>query len=117
MGIKPQADQGAGLYGLGLSADVPFNGRSDLKKNGQCLDWLDRNKAPAMPIAGGITSISPAASKLTRFEPIIVWTGLIGQAYLDAYEILGDEQFLKIAESICAWIWTSLAKPRRPGRA
>ena len=35
-----------------------------------------------------------------------MWSGLIGQAFLEAYEQLGNEQYLAVAESICNWILT-----------
>jgi rhamnogalacturonyl hydrolase YesR len=38
-----------------------------------------------------------------------VWTALIGQAFLDAYELLREEKYLQVAASICDWI---LALPR-----
>jgi len=41
-----------------------------------------------------------------KFEPILVWTVLIGQAFLDAYETLEEKRYLKVAESICEWILT-----------
>ena len=40
----------------------------------------------------------------TKDDPIIVWTCLIGHAYLEAFEITGNEWFLRIAESACNWI-------------
>jgi rhamnogalacturonyl hydrolase YesR len=33
-----------------------------------------------------------------------VWTALIGNAYVDAFEITGKEWFLQIAQSACNWI-------------
>jgi hypothetical protein len=39
-----------------------------------------------------------------KHESIIVWTSLIGQAFLDAYESLGEERYLDVAKSICNWI-------------
>jgi rhamnogalacturonyl hydrolase YesR len=71
-----------------------------------CLEWLTRNKAP------GYTDYTWAnhfdfASRTGRYskhEPIIVWTCLIGQAFLDAYEILGNEKYLDVAKSICKWV-------------
>jgi rhamnogalacturonyl hydrolase YesR len=36
--------------------------------------------------------------------PTIVWSGLIGQAFLEAYEQTNQTRFLDIAESICRWV-------------
>ena len=46
---------------------------------------------------------------MTAHTPTIVWSGLIGQAFLEAFEQLKEEKFLAIAESICTWV---LALPR-----
>ena len=37
-------------------------------------------------------------------EPTIVWSGLIGQAFLEAYEQTGEAPFLATAEKICEWV-------------
>jgi rhamnogalacturonyl hydrolase YesR len=34
----------------------------------------------------------------------LVWTVLIGQAFLDAYDLFGEKRYLEIADSICRWI-------------
>ncbi len=108
LGIKPQAStKGRGYMAWGYLQMFRSTGDPAFKEKAiQCLDWLDQNKAPgyAHHSWGNHFDFSSRVGKLPRFEPIIVWTGLIGQAYLDAYEILGDERFLKIAESICSWI-------------
>ena len=72
----------------------------------RCLDWLDRNKAPNYHFHswGNHFDFSSRGGRLPKFEPIIVWTSLIGQAYLDAYEILSEARFLDVAKSICDWI-------------
>jgi hypothetical protein len=33
-----------------------------------------------------------------------VWTALIGHAYIEAFEVTGNEWFLSIADSVCNWI-------------
>ena len=45
----------------------------------------------------------------SKDESIIVWTSLIGQAFLDAFEMLGEPSYLDVADSACRWI---LALPR-----
>jgi rhamnogalacturonyl hydrolase YesR len=37
-------------------------------------------------------------------SPIIVWTSLIGQAFLEGFEQTGDERYLDVAQGICRWI-------------
>src|SRR5207244_2271669 len=40
--------------------------------------------------------------------PTIVWTGLIGHAFLDAYEVTGDGRYLAVARSSCDFILDEL---------
>ena len=42
--------------------------------------------------------------RYSKDESIIVWTALIGQAFLDGFEALGDQRYLDVAESVCRWI-------------
>jgi rhamnogalacturonyl hydrolase YesR len=71
-----------------------------------CLDWLVENKALGhVGYAWGNhfdfvtrSGLNPAGS------PIIVWTSLIGQAMLEAYDQTGQERFLDAARGISAWI-------------
>jgi hypothetical protein len=49
------------------------------------------------------------SGRYSKDDSIIVWSALIGQAFLDAFELLGEGRFLNVAESVCRWI---LALPR-----
>jgi rhamnogalacturonyl hydrolase YesR len=72
----------------------------------QCLDWLEHHKAPGYRKYswGNHFDFASRSGGYSAHEPIIVWTSLIGQAFLEAYEQLHIDQFLDIAESICEWI-------------
>ena len=52
------------------------------------------------------------AGRIPSGEPTIVWSGLIGQAFLEAYETLGEERYLQAANSVCDWIM-KLPRERR----
>ena len=108
LGIKPQnSTKGRGYMAWGYLQMFRSTGDPIYKEKARrCLDWLDQNKAPGYSYHswGNHFDFSSRVGKLPRFEPIIVWTSLIGQAYLDAFETLGDKRFLDIAESICSWI-------------
>jgi len=77
----------------------------------EMLSWLQRNKAPGYKHYswGNHFDFSSRNGKLPKLEPILVWTSLIGQAFLDAYEVSGDKRYLDVSRSICEWI---LALPR-----
>jgi len=85
--------------------------RSYLDKATMCLDWLDENKSPYYEKHswGNHFMFCSRGGRLPAFEPIIVWTSLIGQAFIDGYELTHELRFLKIIRSICDWI---MAVPR-----
>ncbi len=77
-----------------------------LRKAEACLDWLDRHKVPrfAKHSWSNAFDFSSRGGSYTKDDPIIVWTSLIGQAYLEAYERTRNERWLRVAESACGWI-------------
>ncbi|HRY51950.1 MAG TPA: hypothetical protein P5186_28300 [Candidatus Paceibacterota bacterium] len=73
-----------------------------------CLDWLDRNRELDQTghSWGNHFDFTTRGGRMKAHTPTIVWSGLIGQAFLEAYEHTHDCQFLEIAKSICRWILT-----------
>ena len=71
-----------------------------------CFEWLMNNTAPAYkkPSWGNHFDFTSRAGRLPRFEPIIVWTSLIGQALIDAYELLNEKKYLDWAVDVSGWI-------------
>ena len=108
LGIKPQeSTKGRGYMAWGYLTMLKATGNQQYKDNAvQCLEWLDKNKAPGYleHSWGNHFDFSSRGGRLLKDEPIIVWTSLIGQTFLDAYEMLGEKRFLDIAMSICDWI-------------
>jgi hypothetical protein len=77
-----------------------------LDKATECLVWLDQHKVSRFKHhswSNHFDFVSRGGS-YTSEDPIIVWTTLIGYAYLDAFEITRRDWFLRIAESVCDWI-------------
>lgn len=113
LGIRPlESTKGRGYMAWGYLTMLKKTGEATYReKAAACLDWLDHNKAPGYTWHswGNHYDFSSRGGKLPRHEPIIVWTALIGQAFLDAWEQLGEQRHLDIAVSICNWI---LALPR-----
>jgi hypothetical protein len=72
----------------------------------ECLDWLDRAREPgyAGHCWGNHFDFTTRSGRMVAHTPTIVWSGLIGQAFLEAYERLNETRFLEISESICRWI-------------
>jgi glycosyltransferase involved in cell wall biosynthesis len=79
---------------------------SHAEKAIKCLDWLIEHRSPRYPdfCWGNDFTFTTRAGRIPRGEPTIVWSGLIGQAFVDAHEILGQHRYLEIADSVCDWI-------------
>ena len=77
-----------------------------------CFDWLIENQSEGYSGAcwGNHFDHSSGAFRLPKFAPTVVWSGLIGQAFLHGYEILGDKKYLDIARSVCDFIIKDLPK-------
>jgi len=108
LGVKPQeSTKGRGYMAWGyLKRFIATSDREYLRKVRSCFDWLIQNKAPGYvkPSWGNHFDFTSRAGRLPKHEPIIVWTSLIGQAFLDAYQLLHDKKYLDIAVQICDWI-------------
>ena len=107
-GVKPlDSTKGRGFMAWGyllrfkLTGDTAFRGKAVA-----CLNWLIANKSSKHPeyCWGNHFDFTSRSGRIPAQEPTIVWSGLIGQAFLEAYEQLGNEQYLAVAESICNWI-------------
>ena len=108
LGVRPQeSTKGRGYMASGyLSLYKMTREASYLDKAVACLHWLDQHKVPRFQHHSWSNhfDFSARGGSYTRHDPIIVWTSLIGQAYLEAFELTHDEWFLQIAESACKWI-------------
>jgi hypothetical protein len=72
----------------------------------ECLAWLIANRAPHYDefCWGDPYDYATRSGRRPRGEPLLIWSALIGQAFLEAFEVLGDEQYLRVAESVGRWI-------------
>lgn len=108
LGVKPrESTKGRGYMAWGYLEMYKVTGDQGYKRKIlDGLDWLDQNKAPGFATHswGNHFPMAGRGGGLRTYEPIIVWTGLIGQAYLDAYELFGEPRHLEVAKSICRWI-------------
>jgi hypothetical protein len=76
-----------------------------------CLDWLDRHRSPLYPQHswGNHFLYASRSGFIGKDESTSVWTGLIGQAFLEAYAIFKEPRHREIIESVAEWI---MALPR-----
>jgi rhamnogalacturonyl hydrolase YesR len=108
MGVKPlDSTKGRGYMAHGYLFRYRQTGElSYLRKAETCLDWLDHHKAAKFANHSWSNHFDFASrgGSYTKDDPIIVWTALIGQAYLEAYEVTAEKRWLEIADSACRWI-------------
>ncbi|HXJ56706.1 MAG TPA: glycoside hydrolase family 76 protein, partial [Verrucomicrobiae bacterium] len=108
MGVKPKdSTKGRGYMASGYLYRFRTAGnREYLRKAEECLDWLDHHKAKkfAKHSWSNHFDFSSRGGAYTKDDPIIVWTTLIGFAYLEAYELTATKRWLEIADSVCGWI-------------
>ena len=117
LGIKPHTStKGMGYVAWGYLRLFQSTGdeRYALKAR-KCLDWLLQHRSPGYADLGwgNEFTFTTRAGSIPRGEPTIVWSSLIGQAFVDAFEILGDASYLEAANSVCNWILT-LPRERTP---
>jgi hypothetical protein len=107
-GVKPQdSTKGRGYMAWGYLILFQTTARDEYKlKAENCLDWLDAHKVPKFSKHSWSNhfDFSSRGGSYTKNDPIIVWTSLIGQAYLLAFELTGEKHWLEIADSACGWI-------------
>lgn len=107
-GVKPlESTIGRGYMAWGYLLMMKATGdREYARKADHCLQWLVENKSPAYKEFswGKHFDFASRGGRYPKFEPITVWTSLIGMAFLEGWETLGEEKYLEVAESICRWI-------------
>jgi rhamnogalacturonyl hydrolase YesR len=78
------------------------------------LQWLIENRAPGYSGAcwGNHFDYQSRGFYLPKGVPTVVWTSLIGHAFLDAFDHFQDERYLQIAVSACEHIVKDLGTLR-----
>ena len=108
IGVVPlESTKGRGFMAWGyLHLYEAFRDHSYLQKAVACLEWLDqaRETGHAGHCWGNHFDFTTRTGRMKAHTPTVVWSGLIGQAFLEAYEQTCESRFLEIAESICEWI-------------
>lgn len=108
IGVKPQdSTKGRGYIAWGHLHRYAATGKKEhLEKAELCLDWLDHHKSPLYKHHswGNTFDYASRGGRIPRHFSTVVWTGLIGQAYIEAYEQTRSERWLEITKSLCTWI-------------
>src|SRR3990172_3046739 len=71
-----------------------------------CLEGLIANRTPRSNefCWGDLYEYATRGGRRPYGEPLLIWSALIGHAFLDAYELLHDDKYLRVAESTCDWM-------------
>jgi polysaccharide biosynthesis protein VpsJ len=83
---------------------------SDIRQEAvSCLAWLMAHRSPGHQEAawGDPYDYATRSGRRPFGAPILIWTALIGQVFLEAFEVLGEAQYLEVATSAGRWV-TSL---------
>ena len=82
-----------------------------------CLEWLRINRSSLSDefCWGDPYEYATRGGQRPYGEPLLIWTALIGQAFLDAYELLWEDKYLQIAESTGRWILELPMEQTEPG--
>ena len=108
LGVKPlPSTKGRGYMAAGYLIMYKLTADNNYQEKAQNnLKWLMENKSPKFDEYSWANHFDFASrsGRYSKHESIIVWTALIGQTFLDAYDILGDKTYLEVAESVCRWI-------------
>jgi hypothetical protein len=117
LGIKPlDSTKGRGMMAWGYLLLFKTTKDQWYKTRAlETLDWLDAHKSTKFEKHSWANyfDFSSRGGTYRKDDSIIVWTSLIAQAYLEAFEQFGDERHLRIAVSACDWIM-SLPRERTP---
>jgi rhamnogalacturonyl hydrolase YesR len=107
-GVKPlDSTIGRGYMAWGYCQMFELTGELEYKtKTVACLEWLMNNKSPGYREYswGKHFDFASRGGLYRSFEPILIWTALIGHAFLTAYEAFKDRRYLDVSDSICRWI-------------
>ena len=110
LGIQPHiSTKGMGYMAWGYTKMFAHTGDSRFAERARfCLDWLIEHRAPRFDhyCWGNHFDFSTRAGTIPAHEPTIVWSSLIGQAFLEAHQALGDTKYLNVAVSVGNWILT-----------
>lgn len=114
LGIRPQtSSKGMGYCALGYlhlyraTGDAHF-----MDKLKYCLDWLmdDYCEDFSGRSWGNHFNYEFRAGTIPRGVPTIVWTSLIANVFLDAYDEIGDERYLETARLVGEFICKDLSR-------
>jgi rhamnogalacturonyl hydrolase YesR len=108
LGIKPHVStKGMGYMAWGYVKLYASTGEPVYATRAKsCLDWLIANKTPFYPqyAWGNHFPFCTRGGKTPALEPIVPWTTLIGQAFIEAHAAFREPKYLEVIDSIADWL-------------
>jgi polysaccharide biosynthesis protein VpsJ len=108
---KSHSTKGMGFLARGFMRIHQATGEPAWRDKAEfALAWLTRNQCAGYSGAcwGNHFDYQSRTFYLPKGVPTVVWTALIGHAFLDAYEQYGGDSFLQVAVSACEHILLDL---------
>ncbi|MDR3410013.1 MAG: hypothetical protein P4L87_03560 [Formivibrio sp.] len=108
IGIRPHTStKGMGYMGWGYVKMYSRTRSEGYRRQADyCFDWLMNNRSPGWEqfCWGNNFSFSTRAGTIPKYTPTIVWSSLIALAFLEACEVLEDQEYFKVAASTADWV-------------
>lgn len=109
---RSTGSKGMGFCALGyLNMYQATKDAKYLTKAKSCLDWLKTNYSNGYSgyAWGNHFSYESRGGRIPLGVPTIVWTSLIGHAFLNAFELLGQKEYFDVAQSAGDFIINDIA--------
>jgi hypothetical protein len=114
LGIKPHTStKGMGFLAGGYLHLYLLSGEKRyLERTQWALDWLMQNSSKGYSgyCWGNAFDYISRGSNIPKFAPTVVWSGLIGHEFIEAWRALKDERYLDVARSIGTHILKDLPR-------
>lgn len=112
LGIRPETSSKAmGFFAQGYLRLFDVLKQEDYKAKAEfCLKWLMDNNSSGYHgyCWGNHFEYQSRGGQIEKGVPSVVWTGLIGHAFMDAFDRFQDEKYFQVAESICDFVLQDL---------
>lgn len=114
VGIKPHTStKGMGFLAGGYLQLYLLSGEERyLERTRWALDWLMQNNSKGYSgyCWGNAFDYISRGSNIPKYAPTVVWSGLIGHEFIEAWRALKDERYLDVARSVGTHILKDLPR-------
>ena len=118
LGIRPaKSSKGMGFIAQGYLRLFRATGDEEyLRRMNGCLSWLEEQRATGFKgyCWGNHFDYQARGGRIPKGTPTIVWTSLIGQSFLDAFEETQEERYFDISRGIARFILEELGWTETP---